>query len=98
MKNNCKVGHDFKNLYPQLNGIDTIMGYLKSGFEIGDIHFSNYDDNTRFVIMEKYPEKFKDPVYDDGKFTTFNFHVNVEIRKPISCIKTKFIIKENKEI
>jgi len=105
MKINNKIECDLTNLFPKfngispnINGVDTIMGYLKAGFEIGDIHFSNYDDNTRFVILEKYPAKFKDPVYDNGEFSAFNFHINVEMKKPISYIETKFTIKKDGEI
>jgi hypothetical protein len=63
-------------------GLFDISDYISAGYTIGgiDSFYSKHDENTRFVIVEKYPEKQKWIEEGGGLFTVLN--VNIELIPP----------------
>jgi len=65
-----------------------LINLLGKEFEISsisDMYITNHDEHTRYVIMEKYPEK------ENGNSI---INVNVEIKRPATYIKTSFQIEQ----
>ncbi len=77
-----------KNNDESLNSVGKIVELLATGdYKIDEMHFANHDENTRFVIFEKYPEKNKGVMY-----------INVKVTKPIQYISTTFTVYKSGEI
>lgn len=60
-------------------------------YKISVSYFTNHDENTRFVIIEKYPKNNK----NEG---TYYMNVNIETIKPVQYIETTFTINKSGEI
>ena len=82
----------------KFNDMDKLSNLFSQGYiieSIGDIYFSNYDENTRFVILEKHPEKIKWETMDgNDSVKTSIMTVNLNLIKPAQFIELD--IKINK--
>lgn len=88
-----------KNNDESLNSVDKITELLATGdYKIGEIYFEKHNENTRFVIVEKYPEKYKDESFIEDGISTRTFNVSVELIKTIQYIETTITINKSGEI
>ena len=80
----------------QPKGMLELATHLDSGlFDIGEIRMTNRDENTRFVIIEKYPEKDNynwEPVAMEGLGTS----LYSEVSKTTMYLHIELIPKESK--
>ena len=78
------------------NNISILQNYLDKGYTISSVesYYTTYDENTRFVIMEKYPEK--DKFTEVGGILIQNIHLNLELTPPpIQYINLDITINED---
>lgn len=76
--------------------IDKLSKLLSTGeYTIGDVHFSNHCENTRFVIIEKYPERDKCDTLSDNEMSVKTLYMNIEIKQTVRQIETTFTIDKN---
>lgn len=81
----------------KFDGMDKLSNFFAEGYvieSVDDMYFSKYDDNTRFVIVEKYPEKIDWKTSEmDGVKTSF-ITVNINLVKPVQQITLDVTIKK----
>ena len=82
------------HLNGEINQMKELVDLLANGYSIGEMNISKHNENTRFVIIEKYPEK---ETWNESEYgiTEQTLYVNVEIIKPVNFIETKFIINQD---
>lgn len=74
-----------KKQSPSINNNIDLLKLFSEGYEIGELgetYWSVYGENTRFVILEKYPEK--------GTPTILN--ITFQMEKPNSILELDFKI------
>ena len=87
-----------KELGTPHKGLLELADYLASDYTIGGIesYYTNYDENTRFVIVEKYPEKEKFDLVEglDGVYMK-TLHYNIELIPPPEQIEVNITINKD---
>jgi hypothetical protein len=95
---------DMKSTQTLLSEIKTdivpinMMDYLAAGYTVSNIEstFSKYDENTRFVIVEKYPEK--EIWIQSGEVMVKTMYINIKLIPPVKHIELNITIDKDGKI
>lgn len=69
--------------------------FLSNDYKISNIYTTKHDENTRFVIVEKYPERDdKWEESESGAYKIHHMYVNVEViqNTPVQNITVDFTV------
>jgi hypothetical protein len=78
-------------------GIGRLTELISTGdYSIGEIKATTINPNTRFVLVEKYPEKSKHKFSKDGICTTM-MYLDIELIRTVKSIQTTIRIDKPNE-
>lgn len=86
---------------PLKNEVEKLSELISNGeYIIGDVHITNHNENTRFVILEKYPEKsnFGESAEMENGIYVKSVYMTVELIKPVQTVEVNFTIDKNGDI
>jgi hypothetical protein len=86
---------DLSDFINEPKGFKELSQYLDAGFIVGNMTYAKHDENTRFVIVEKYPEKDKNNWSDEGGYLSKTLYIDVELIRPTSLINLDITINKD---